>query len=190
MSQVTERTQKTIITAMISLLEKKPFDKITVGNICTESQINHSTFYRYFNDKFALLHAVFEFLLDDLLKESLSTESIITQIADFIGKNNDFMRHVSPQYQTRANLYPEFRLILKDIVTRKYENSESADDDPLIIMIRNSDTPELMISLIVGALVGVVEYLEDNDFKIPKDEFTSFTEDFFRKWVEKWNKMK
>lgn len=185
MSQVTERTQKTIITAMISLLEKKPFDKITVGDICSESQINHSTFYRYFNDKFSLLHAVFEYLLDDLLAETNSAETIITQIADFIGKNNDFMRHVSPQYQTRANLYPEFRLILKDIVTRKYENSENVESDPLIVMIKDSDTPELMISFIVGALVGVVEYLEDNDFKIPKDEFTSFTEEFFRKWVEK-----
>lgn len=185
MSQVTERTKKAIIVAMISLLEKKPFDKVTVGDICNEAQINHSTFYRYFNDKFALLHAVFEYLLDELISETNSTETIITQIADFIGKNNDFMRHISPQFQTRANLYPEFRLILKDIVTRKYENSENATDDPLIKMIKESHTPELMISFIVGALVGVVEYLEDNDFKIPKDEFTTFTEDFFRKWVGK-----
>ncbi|MFD1470839.1 TetR/AcrR family transcriptional regulator [Companilactobacillus mishanensis] len=181
MSQVTERTEKAIITAMISLLEKKPFDKITVGDICKESQINHSTFYRYFNDKFALLHAVFAFLLDDLIINSNSTETIVTQIADFIGKNNDFMRHVSPQYQTKANLYPEFRLILKDIIKRKYENTESPDD-PLITMISDSETPELMISFIVGALVGVVEYLVDNDFKVPKDEFTKFTEDLFRKW--------
>lgn len=185
MSQVTERTRNAIVTAMISLLEKKPFDKITVGDISAEAQINHSTFYRYFNDKFSLLHAVFEYLLDDLLAEANSTETIITQIADFIGKNNEFMRHVSPQYQTRANLYPEFRLILKDIVTRKWQKAENTDDDPLIVMIRDSETPELMISLIVGALVGVVEYLEDNDFKIPKEEFTSFTDDFFREWVEK-----
>ncbi|AKP67138.1 TetR/AcrR family transcriptional regulator [Companilactobacillus ginsenosidimutans] len=185
MSQVTERTKSAIVTAMISLLQKKPFDKITVGDICKESQINHSTFYRYFNDKFSLLHAVFEYLLDDLLAETKSTETIINQIADFIGKNNDFMRHVSPQYQTKANMYPEFRLILKDIVTRKYESHENVDDDPLINMIKDSHTPELMISFIVGALVGVVEYLEDNDFKIPKDEFTSFTEDFFRKWISK-----
>lgn len=184
MSQVTERTQKTIIMSMISLLEKKPFDQITVGDICGEALINHSTFYRYFNDKFSLLHAVFEFLLDDLLSESNTTETIIDQIAEFIGKNTDFMRHISPQYQTKANLYPEFRLILKDIVTRKYENSEVIDDDPLIKMIRNSETPELMISFIVGALVGVVEYLEDNDFQIPKDDFTSFAEDIFRKWVD------
>lgn len=185
MSQVTERTRKAITIAMISLLGKKSFDKITVGDICREAQINHSTFYRYFNDKFALLHAVFEFLLDDLLAETNSTETIVNQIADFIGRNNDFMRHISPQYQSKANLYPEFRLILKDIVTQKYENSENAESDPLIVMIKGSDSPELMISFIVGALVGVVEYLEDNDFKIPKDEFTSFTEDFFRKWVEK-----
>jgi len=33
MSQVTQRTENSIITAMISLLQKKPFEKITVGDI-------------------------------------------------------------------------------------------------------------------------------------------------------------
>ena len=96
-------------------------------------------------------------------------------------KNSSFIHHISPQYQTRANLYPEFRSILHDIVKTKSKEPES-QNDPLIKMITESDAPELMISFIVGGLIGLVEYLEDNDFKISHDKFIEFTENFFAKW--------
>jgi len=181
MSQVTQRTETSIITAMVSLLQKKPFEKITVGNICDEALINHSTFYRYFNDKYALLHAVFSYLLDDLLNNTSNAKTIVYQIADFMEKNSKFMHHISPQYQTKANLYPEFRSILQDIVKVKSKDPES-QQDPLIQIIVNSDAPELMISFIVGGLLGLVEYLEDNDFNVSHDKFIEFTGNFFDKW--------
>ncbi|PMD68160.1 TetR/AcrR family transcriptional regulator [Companilactobacillus nuruki] len=181
MSQVTQRTEKSIITAMVSLLQKKPFEKITVGDICDEALINHSTFYRYFNDKYALLHAVFSFLLDDLLNNTSNAKTIVYQIADFMEKNSSFIHHISPQYQTKANLYPEFRSILHDIVQTKSKDPNS-QNDPLIKMITESDAPELMISFIVGGLIGLVEYLEDNDFNVSRDKFIEFTENFFAKW--------
>ena len=49
-------------------------------------------------------------------------------------------------------------------------------------MITESDAPELMISFIVGGLIGLVEYLEDNDFKVSRTKFIEFTENFFAKW--------
>lgn len=91
------------------------------------------------------------------------------------------MHHISPQYQTKANLYPEFRSILRDIVKTKSADPES-QSDPLIKMITESDSPELMISFIVGGLIGLVEYLEDNDFNVSYDKFIDFTEDLFTKW--------
>ncbi|WP_268870493.1 hypothetical protein [Companilactobacillus paralimentarius] len=39
-----------------------------------------------------------------------------------------------------------------------------------------------MISFIVGGLIGLVEYLEDNDFNVSYDKFIDFTEDLFTKW--------
>jgi len=183
MSQVTQRTENSIITAMISLLQKKPFEKITVGDICDEALINHSTFYRYFSDKYALLHAVFSYLLDDLLNNTSNAKTIVYQIADFMEKNSSFIHHISPQYQTKANLYPEFRSILHDIVKTKSKQPES-QNDPLIKMITESDAPEFMISFIVGGLIGLVEYLEDNEFNVSHDKFISFTENFFAKWAD------
>jgi len=40
----------------------------------------------------------------------------------------------------------------------------------------------LMISFIVGGLLGLVEYLEDNDFNVSHDKFIEFTGNFFDKW--------
>ena len=183
MSQVTKRTERTIIAAMISLLEKKQFDKITVGDICDEALINHSTFYRYFTDKFDLLHAVFTYMLTDLTANSENAETIISQTADFVERNNSFMRHISPQYQTRANLYPEFRSILQEIVKKKYQEPDG-QKDPLIQVIAHSETPEIMISFLVGGLIGIVEYLEDNDFDVPRDQFITFAEQVLKNWEQ------
>ncbi|WP_099973886.1 TetR/AcrR family transcriptional regulator [Lactobacillus terrae] len=179
MSQVTERTKRNIITSMISLLGKKSFDKITVKDICDEALINHSTFYRYYTDKFQLLRAVFSYLLEDLFNDPNQSESvtILSQVTEFIEKNNNFMRNISPQYQTKANLYPEFRSVLRDIVAKKYHEFPNTQD-PLIKMIVDSPYPELTISFVVGGILGLIEYLEDNDFKIPKRNFTDFAENF------------
>ena len=53
------KTKKNIISAMRDLLEKKPFVKITVNDICATADIGRSTFYLHFDDKFALTRFLF-----------------------------------------------------------------------------------------------------------------------------------
>jgi len=52
----TKRTLKLLTASLTRLLEKKPFEKITVIDICDESLIPRATFYNYFEDKFDLLN--------------------------------------------------------------------------------------------------------------------------------------
>lgn len=61
-----KENQRTIITkqmlkeGLLRLLNKKPLDKINVAELCKESEINRTTFYRYYN------------LPSDILKEMQS----------------------------------------------------------------------------------------------------------------------
>lgn len=53
-----QRTKLDIIKTMNSMLKTTPFDQITINVICQKAFIHHSTFYRYFADKYDLLGGV------------------------------------------------------------------------------------------------------------------------------------
>lgn len=50
-----ERTDRDITRALLSLMDTKPFEKITVQDILDEATVNRSTFYQHFPDKYAVL---------------------------------------------------------------------------------------------------------------------------------------
>lgn len=55
-----ERTNTLLRNALMTLMMKKPFDKITLTDICRLAMISRSTFYRHFEDKYALLYYCFD----------------------------------------------------------------------------------------------------------------------------------
>lgn len=59
----TTYTINTVKDAMLELLEKEPFDKITVASLCRQAEITRTTFYLHFSDITAVL--------DELLKDAL-----------------------------------------------------------------------------------------------------------------------
>ena len=48
------KTKRYIKTALAEALEEKPFEQITVTELCARSDISRITFYAHYNDKFAL----------------------------------------------------------------------------------------------------------------------------------------
>lgn len=55
-----ERTDRDITNALLSVMERKSFEKITVQDILDEAMINRSTFYQHFTDKYAILERLQE----------------------------------------------------------------------------------------------------------------------------------
>lgn len=49
------RTNHLIHSALIELLQKKSFDKITINDICNQALIGRSTFYHHYDDKYQLV---------------------------------------------------------------------------------------------------------------------------------------
>lgn len=54
----TKYTQKVIKEAVLSLLEQKSIDAITVIDVCSIADVNRSTFYRYYDDIYACVDAI------------------------------------------------------------------------------------------------------------------------------------
>ena len=69
--------------ALISLLEKKPFEYITVSEICEAAGVNRSTFYLHYETVGDLLHEAARYLIDDFLSYfSNDVKSISFNISD------------------------------------------------------------------------------------------------------------
>lgn len=108
-----KKTKKIIINAMFELLEEKHFDKITINDIVTKVDINRSTFYRNFLDKYDLIDImentfISEFLkirldiIDILLSTNINVKDIDnTKAVNFLEENQYYLKIFF------SNNYPE-----------------------------------------------------------------------------------
>ncbi len=58
------RTDKAIILALSHLLQRKPFEKITIQDILDETPVTRATFYAHFRDKYDIVEQVMENFLE------------------------------------------------------------------------------------------------------------------------------
>ena len=66
--------------ALLSLLEKKPFEYITIREICEEAGVNRSTFYLHYENTADLLKEATAYVLDDFASYfSVDVESIASK---------------------------------------------------------------------------------------------------------------
>jgi len=63
-SRKTQYTRKALADGLIELMKNKPFDRITVKELCDYTDVNRSTFYAHYEDIYALLHAIEEETLE------------------------------------------------------------------------------------------------------------------------------
>ena len=69
--------------ALLSLLEKKPFEYISISEICETAGVNRSTFYLHYENTSDLLKETISYVLDDFTSYfSIDTENMATKFAD------------------------------------------------------------------------------------------------------------
>ena len=69
--------------ALLSLLEKKPFEYITIREICEKAEVNRSTFYLHYENTGDLLKETITYVLDNFASYfSMDAESVVAQLED------------------------------------------------------------------------------------------------------------
>ena len=106
-----KRTKSTVLleNALLELIEKQPFDKLTVKKICEKAGLNRSTFYAHYSDIYEMLEATELKLYQELLvsypvpdvSQPFLPESFIPFL-QHIKKHKKFYRAI---LQSRINLY-------------------------------------------------------------------------------------
>jgi len=65
-------TKQIIIDAAFSLLEKRPFERITVQDILEAAHVSRGTFYKFFSDKYELMHLYYRAYMDRSIDENFN----------------------------------------------------------------------------------------------------------------------
>lgn len=99
----TQMTRALLRTALIELMQKKPFSEITIKEICAQADLNRTTFYLHYADQFALLSDV----ENEVYQKTLAYLQNVRPTADAPGMIEAFLQYV----KSNASL---FRILFFD----------------------------------------------------------------------------
>ncbi|WP_334331835.1 MULTISPECIES: TetR/AcrR family transcriptional regulator [unclassified Companilactobacillus] len=123
-------TKNLIKETVLSLLQTKTIDTITVTEVCSEADINRTTFYRYFDDVYKCVDQIERDFLDELnFPEGISMIDGLTIVLTKFQKNPQlsnlvfverktklldklFLDHPHPIPQTATDAYQETYVML------------------------------------------------------------------------------
>ena len=89
-------TAKKMDKALISLLEEKSFEYITVSEICKRAEVNRSTFYLHYENTVDLLDETAKYLLNDFMSYfSVDAKSVIEKFSE---SSLDELNFISDEY--------------------------------------------------------------------------------------------
>ena len=162
-SRRTKMTRKLLKTALIELMQEKPFKQITVKELCEKADLNRTTFYLHYN--------VQQDVLDDIEKE-------------VIGQTAEYMKNVSPAADT-VELIETFLLYVQknETLFRILLAGDSNEDFQLEFIRHTLDTIHerlpvygdslseryVLTFLMYGSIHIIIEWLE-SDFDISARE--------------------
>lgn len=170
-----EYTKLKIRNAFLDLYQKKRIEKITVSEICAIAEVHRSTFYRHYDDIYAVLEEIEEVLLKELKQvyAPFQDESVV-QISEDSGKkylqrilysykNNRKAILVLLSYHIEETFYQRLRAELYDVMEHYYQslNREVGRYAPYYIQMG-----------VDMHLSYILKWLEEDD--IPIEEFYEF----------------
>lgn len=161
------------------MLEKKPFESITIGDIAKHAQMNRGTFYLHYEDKFDLLEKMEQQLFEDLgnhIDELQSSylaiqtfekgqEQIAARLFTFIELQSTILKIFLSDHG-RAGFHLRFREAFTEKVRMNLEKSECFTSNLTVPM-------EYFLSFITSTFLGLIEQWIQNGLDKTPQQMTS-----------------
>lgn len=164
--------------ALLTLLEKKSFDYITVSELCAEAGVNRSTFYLHYENTCDLLHETITYLLKDFMSVfPTDADSIRRRFADCDPKDLIFIheQYLHPYLAYIRDNQRVFTAVLSHPSIFRFESIFQqlfdAIFDPILDRFRYppEDRKYVMMFYLNGLTAIVREWLKDGCEKSIED---------------------
>ena len=152
------KTKKLIDDTCWALMQKKPFEEITVQDIAKQAAINRATFYRYHADKFDWLEKKIRQMVRDLAEKS---GGLMTSAAskDATAAFEAIFDHLDAHYAQYALLLRhKSTIIAQDLLGELHVQLSSRMVDEAL-----SPLEEMRFHYSMSAVVGAIEWWLRND---------------------------
>lgn len=161
------RSKQYMIKALLSLMQTKDLEKITINDITKNAQVSRSTFYAQFEDKYDFVDQIIEETMIMLRKEILPTQN---------NKNE-------PEQESHAYYQKHFEFIFKNrylfqtmlgkhgtpVFRQKFEECARITYRQILLELYNNRQLQIpmdyFIEYIISAHVGLTIQWIQNDFK-------------------------
>lgn len=161
------RTDRAIITALVHLLKRKPFEKITVQDILDETPVTRATFYAHFRDKYEVAERMLKIFIQTRNEIHSSFLSSPTLSLDALTKNARFDKDFTDALMKIHTEKVDFRKTLAEEMEKEYvKTSKSPTREieariyaqaylELYLSIMDSNTPSYSLEKTYQILVPV-----------------------------------
>lgn len=145
-------TRKIIRDTFVSMLNERPFNKITVKDLVTACEINRNTFYYYYADIYEIISEIFETELQKVIDEyndTLSWEDSFLLATRFAQENKKAIYHVYNSIQ-KEELERYIFMVAGNVMTRYVEKIDAdidaaASDKKIIVFFYQSALTEMVL---------------------------------------------
>ena len=164
-SRKTQYTRRALADGMVELMKSKPFDKITVKELCDYADVNRSTFYTHYEDIYALLHAIEADTLDwmqevfgDMTGKFLENrETAVRSLERFFECMIDNSKYLRVLLSEQGNLQFQRQIF--------YSACRMCDLSPIQSKLTPPFDEDMRLIFIVDGSVGVVQRWLKNGLK-------------------------
>ncbi len=153
-------TRRALSAALKELMQEKPFEKISVADICQKCEMNRQSFYYHFKDKYDLVNWIFDNEFITVAQKSQFSDQwdFMDALLTYFYNNRDFYRKVLT-VKGQNSFSEHFREFLHPVLDRRI--GELLDDKYV---------QEFHINFFSDALICTMErWLTDRNSMQPKE---------------------
>jgi AcrR family transcriptional regulator len=176
--------QSVLKDCLLTLLETKPIEKVTITEICALAGINRGTFYAYYANPYELLAHIEGDLFDQMVAQTtrpskLKKETIkdyFRQLFDLFYDNKELMRVLFGEFGDRKFLVKCSMLGYEGAVNDWQKKAPNVDRSYI----------DYIFAYVYNGCLGIVELWIKNNYRESPAEMAALIEKFFTDSLDKY----
>jgi AcrR family transcriptional regulator len=167
-----QRTKKALAEAFSTLLEQKPFDEITINELCEMAGVRRATFYKHYNDKYDFLSAYAHSLRDMFDRQIWPITSANETKAYFVNYAKRAIEYISENENTVNHLLKSnvFASALSIIVYQNYQDTLERLREGVANGLKLPCAIDTAASMLAGGLFAAIFSWHFEGKKIPSEQ--------------------
>ncbi|GAY72408.1 TetR/AcrR family transcriptional regulator [Lentilactobacillus kosonis] len=168
MQQAEKRMRYILTHSMVELLNSMAFEKITINLICEQANINRSSFYRYYENKYDLLTDSLPVITNNLFNLNDINQNndldYIKQSFHWAISHKKLVKNIiisNEQYNTYLDLIKSASKSVHQTISSL--SKDELNNNQIFKTFLNSPDPDTSIEMFCGMVTGIIQILVEKN---------------------------